>query len=135
MILNMELTEQMKVSETRQFKMVFPCTLNANDSLFGGMAMQWMDEVAYITAIRFTRKQMVTVSADKIKFFMPIKSNSIIEVVGKVVKVGNVKVEILVEIYSEMIFKNLREKAIEASFVFAAVDEANKLIPIKLINS
>ena len=126
----MELTEQIKASETRQFKMVFPCTLNANDSLFGGMAMQWMDEVAYITAIRFTRKQMVTVSADKIKFFMPIKPDSIIEVVGKIVKIGNVKIEILVEIFSEMMFNELREKAIEATFVFAAVDEENK--PISL---
>ena len=126
----MEFEEKIKLSETKQFKMVFPCTLNANDSLFGGMAMQWMDEVAYITAIRFTRKQMVTVSADKIKFFLPIKPDSVIEVVGKVVKIGNVKIEILVEIFSEMMYSELREKAIEATFVFAAVNGENKIVGI-----
>lgn len=128
----MELQERIQLSETRQFKMVFPCTLNANDSLFGGMAMQWMDEVAYITALRFTRKQMVTVSADKIKFFLPIKCDSIIEIVGKVVNVGNAKIEIKVEIYSEEMFDNKRAKAIEATFIFAAVNIENKPIAIKL---
>ena len=128
----MELEEKIKLSETRQFKMVFPCTLNANDSLFGGMAMQWMDEVAYITALRFTRKQMVTVSADKIKFYLPIKSDSIIEIIGKVIHVGNAKIEILVEIFSEEMYENIREKAIEATFVFAAVNIDNKPIAIKL---
>ena len=39
--------EQIRKSETSQFKAIFPNTLNANNTLFGGQAMQWMDEVAY----------------------------------------------------------------------------------------
>lgn len=33
---------------TTQTRVIFPCTLNDNNSLFGGKIMQWMDEVAYI---------------------------------------------------------------------------------------
>jgi len=40
-------------SETKQFKVIFPHTLNDHDTLFGGIAMQWMNEVAYIVAFRF----------------------------------------------------------------------------------
>ena len=43
--------ERIIQSETRQFKAIFPNTLNANETLFGGQAMKWMDEVAYITEI------------------------------------------------------------------------------------
>lgn len=50
--------ERIIQSETRQFKAIFPNTLNANETLFGGQAMKWMDEVAYITATRFTRQKM-----------------------------------------------------------------------------
>ena len=60
--------ERIIQSETRQFKAIFPNTLNANETLFGGQAMKWMDEVAYITATRFTRQKMFTVNTENIYF-------------------------------------------------------------------
>ncbi len=36
-------------------KAVFPNTKNQYDSLFGGTALFWMDEKAFITATRFSR--------------------------------------------------------------------------------
>jgi acyl-CoA hydrolase len=121
-----------KNSETRQFKVIFPKTLNDHETLFGGIAMKWMDEVAYITAIRFTRNKMVTVSADKVNFILPIKSGTIVEIIGKVIKVKKLKIEIMVEIFVEEMFIDKREKAVEAIFTFAAVDEANKPIPLNI---
>lgn len=56
---------------TRIFKAVFPNTTNHYDTLFGGTAMHLMDEVAFITATRFSRQRMVTVSSDKIDFKQP----------------------------------------------------------------
>ena len=78
-------------SETRQFKVIFPSMLNDHGTLFGGIAMQWMDEVAYIAAIRFTRSKMVTVSVEKINFLLPMKSGKIAEIIGKVTKVKTAK--------------------------------------------
>lgn len=120
-------------SETRQFKVIFPNTLNDHDTLFGGTAMQWMDEVAYITAIRFSKKKMVTVSAEKVQFLLPIKSGTIAEINGKVIKVRNVKIEIQVEIYIEDMYSDNRQKAVDAMFTFAAINNENKPVPI--INS
>ena len=65
----MNIEERIKNSETRIFKAVFPNTTNHYDTLFGGTAMHMMDEVAFITATRFSRQRMVTVSSDKIDFF------------------------------------------------------------------
>lgn len=60
--------ERIRSSETRIFKAVFPSTTNHYDTLFGGTAMQLMDEVAFITATRYSRQRMVTVSSDRVSF-------------------------------------------------------------------
>jgi len=118
-------------STTRQFKVIFPSTLNDHDTLFGGTAMQWMDEVAYITATRFTRMKLVTVCSEKVQFLLPIKSGTIAEIIGRIIKVKNVKIEVLVEIYIEDMYSDQRIKAVDALFTFAAIDKENKPIPIE----
>ncbi len=110
-------------STTRQFKAIFPSTLNANGTLFGGEAMRWMDEVAYITATRFTRQRMFTISTDKVRFLRPVQPDSIVEVVGFVEKAEAVKLTVKVEIYMEEMYGQAREKALEATFIFASLDE------------
>lgn len=121
--------EQIRLSETRQFKAIFPSTLNANEILFGGQAMQWMDEVAYITA-RFTRQRMFTVKTENIRFLKAVNPDSIVEVVGRVEKAESVKLRVKVEIYVEQMYGNEREKAIEGVFVFAALDQNRKPVRI-----
>ncbi len=123
--------ERINKSVTRQFKVVFPNTLNAHDTLFGGTAMQWMDEVAYITATRFTRMKMVTISTDKMKFKNAIKSGTIAEIVGRVINVSNFKLHILVEIYVEEMYSEKKLKAVDAIFTFAAIDQNHKPIRFK----
>lgn len=111
---------------TTQYKVVFSKMLNDQNNLFGGIAMQWMDEVAYITAMRFTRKKMVTVSTDRIKFLKPIKPGEIVEIIGTVAKVGLAKITIQVELFTEQLDTEIKQKAIQGFFVFAAIDKNNK---------
>jgi acyl-CoA hydrolase len=115
--------KRIQLSETRQFKAIFPNTLNANETLFGGQAMQWMDEVAYITATRFTRQRMYTIHTEKIKFLKVVYPDSIVEVVGCVVKTEAVKLSVKVAIYVEQMYGHGRFMAIEGVFVFASLDE------------
>ncbi len=118
--------KRIQSSETRQFKAIFPSTLNANETLFGGQAMQWMDEVAYITATRFTRQRMFTVNTENIRFLKTISPGSFAEVVGRVEKAGSVKLIVQVEIFVEEMYGEKREKAVEGVFVFAALDYENR---------
>ena len=92
--------------------------------------MKWMDEVAYITAVRYTRMKVVTVSVDKLKFLQAIKPGSMIEIIGRIVKAGNVKIEIQVNIFIETSNSDLRAKAVEATFTFAAINDEYKPICI-----
>jgi acyl-CoA hydrolase len=127
----MTLEERIKKAETRIFKAVFPNTTNHYDTLFGGTAMHMMDEVAFITATRFTRKRCVTVSSDRIDFKKPIPGGTIVELIGTVSKIGNTSLQVEVEIYIEQMYSTKREKAITGIFTFVALDE-NK-IPTKVL--
>ena len=91
-----------------------------------------MDEVAYITATRFCRKKVVTISTGKINFKKPIPYGTIAELVGTVSNAATVKLEINVKIYIEQKYQESKELAVEGNFYFAAVDDNN--IPIKLLD-
>src|SRR6218665_1442976 len=119
----MTFEERAQLSETRIFKAVFPNTTNHYDTLFGGTAMHLMDEVAFITATRFSRLRMVTVSSDRIDFKKPIPHGTIIELVGQVVKVGNTSLTVKVDIYVEQMYDDNREIAVSGSFTLVAIDE------------
>jgi len=127
----MNIEEQINKSETRQVKIVFKNLINDHNTLFGGIALQWMDEVAYIAATRFCRKKVVTTSTGKIGFKKPIPYGTIVEIIGKIAKVGTVKLEINVQIFTEEKYSDSREKAVEGNFIFAAVDNNN--MPVKLL--
>ena len=127
----MDLKEQIAKAETRIFKTVFPNTTNHYDTLFGGTALFMMDEVAFITATRFTRKRCVTVSSDKIDFTKPIPAGTIIELIGSVARIGNTSIDVKVEIYIEQMYSDHREKAISGNFTFVALDENKK--PTKIL--
>ena len=128
----MNLQEQINQAETRIFKTVFPNTTNHYDTLFGGTALFMMDEVAFITATRFTRKRCVTVSSDKIDFTKPIPAGTIIELIGTITRIGNTSLDVKVEIYIEQMYTNHREKAISGNFTFVALDENKK--PTKILD-
>lgn len=128
----MTLEERKTKSETRIFKAVFPNTTNHYDTLFGGTAMQLMDEVAFITATRFSRKRMVTVSSDKIDFTKPIPAGTIIELLGKVTHVGNTSLKVSVEVIVEEMYSFDRHVAITGTFTFVAVGHDKQ--PIMIID-
>lgn len=122
--------ERLDHSETRIFKAVFPNTTNHYDTLFGGTAMQLMDEVAFIAATRYSRQKMVTVSNDRIDFKKPIPAGTIIELIAKVSSVGRTSLTVFVEIYVEQMYSTHKEKAITGEFTFVAIDDNKKAVKI-----
>ncbi len=125
-----ELEKRIKASETRICKMVFPPDSNHYHTLFGGLALQLMDEAAYISATRFARKTVVTVSAKKVDFLEPVPMGSIAEVIAKVDKVGRTSINVTVEIFFESLHSDKRSKALQAEVSFVAVGEDRKPVAV-----
>ena len=110
-----EIQRRTELSVTRVTKAVFPNTTNHHNTLFGGTALAWMDEVSFIAATRFCRLPLVTVSTDRIDFKHPIPAGSIVELVGTVIKVGNTSLQV---------------RAIHGVFSFVAIDEDKRPVPV-----
>lgn len=122
-----EISKKIKQSRTSIFKVVFPNTTNHYDTLFGGTAMNMMDEVAFIAATRFSRKKVVTISSDKIDFNQPIPAGTIVELVAEVVAIGTSSLKVKVDLFQEEMYKNIpQRKSITGVFTFVALDENNK---------
>ena len=117
-------------AKTSIVRAVFPGTTNHYDTLFGGITLKWMDEVAFITATRFGRKKFVTVSTDRIDFNMPIPGGHFVELVGEISKVGNSSLVVDVSLYLEEMYSEEKQLAVKGSFTLVAIDEKRR--PIKI---
>ncbi len=118
------------LNSIKQYRLVFPKDLNNSNTLFGGEAIKWMDETAYVSASKATKRKVVTASIKKIKFLRPIFINSIVEISAQVIEIFPHKVEVHVEAFVEDLYSNNKEKAIDACFVFAFVDEEGNMIKV-----
>ncbi|MEX9849763.1 MULTISPECIES: acyl-CoA thioesterase [Providencia] len=124
------IAQKIEQSISRVSKVVFPTTTNHHSTLFGGTALAWMDEVSFITATRFSRKRLVTVSTEKINFTHPIPSGTIVELVGKVIRVGRTSLTVNVSIFLEDMYSDGREEVIHGQFNFVAIDDNGKPTPL-----
>ncbi|WP_273804396.1 acyl-CoA thioesterase [Providencia rettgeri] len=129
-IANDVIAQKIEQSISRVSKVVFPTTTNHHSTLFGGTALAWMDEVSFITATRFSRKRLVTVSTEKINFTHPIPSGTIVELVGKVIRVGRTSLTVNVSIFLEDMYSEGREEVIHGQFNFVAIDDNGKPTPL-----
>ncbi|MBX3021990.1 MAG: acyl-CoA thioesterase [Bdellovibrionales bacterium] len=127
----MKIEERKRAARTSLFKAVFPGETNHYNTLFGGTALHWMDEVAFIAATRFSRQKVVTVSSDKINFNQPIPSGSLVEFDAQIGMVGRSSIEVIVDVYTEDMYSDKRIKAVSGRFVLVAVDENTKATPLR----
>lgn len=126
------LDKRIEKAETRLAKAVFPNTTNHYDTLFGGTALQLMDEISFICATRFSRKKMVTVSSDKIDFSKPIPQGTIIELIASIDRVGRTSCTVKVDIFVEKMYEEGREKAVTGLFTLVAIGDNKK--PVNIID-
>lgn len=62
------------LAETRMVYPIFPADANHYGTLFGGQAMSWMDQAAFICATRWCRRKVVTPTAAPSTSMWPSRS-------------------------------------------------------------
>jgi acyl-CoA hydrolase len=116
--------------ETRMVYPIFPGSANHYDTLFGGQAMAWMDQAAFICATRWCRQKVVTAHSSAIDFHESIPVGTIVELVAQVIKVGRTSMTVQVQLWVEPMKRNERTLACEGTFVLVAVDDHNQSVPV-----
>lgn len=120
-------TEERRVSDSKveTIHMVRPNHLNAAGRLFGGILMQWIDEVAGLVAKRHTRMNVITASVDTLDFLRGAYQRDVIVISGQATHVGNTSMEVEVDTFVEAI-DGERTLINHAYFTMVAIDENDK---------
>lgn len=73
--------------------------LNGRRRLFGGILMQWIDELAGIVAGRHAQCDVITAAVDSLIFKEPAYLNDLIVLSGRITYIGKTSMEVCVETY------------------------------------
>lgn len=112
---------------------VRPNHLNGANRLFGGILIQWIDEVAGIVAKRHSMRNVITASIDNLHFIKGAYQNEMVVIIGKITYVGSTSMEVRVDTYVEN-REGVRTPINRAYIVMVALDENNKPVAVpKLI--
>ena len=97
----MEEKRRISDSKVESLHLVRMTHLNGAGRLFGGMLMQWIDEVAALVAKKHSRMNITTASIDHLQFLQGAFRDDIIVLQGKVTYVGRTSMDVKVETYVE----------------------------------
>lgn len=119
--------EERKVSESvvETIHIVRPNHLNGADRLFGGILMQWIDEVAVVVAKRHARMNVITASVDNLKFLHGAYQKDVVIIIGSVTYVGTTSMEVKVDTYVEHMDSE-RTLINRAYFTMVGLDENDR---------
>lgn len=117
-------------AETRMVFPVFPTDTNHYRTLFGGKAVAWIDQAAFICATRWCRRKVVTVRISEVNFHHPIREGSIVEVIARLVRTGRSSMQIAVDVWWEPMDHEERLLACQATYVLVALDDQNRPVAI-----
>ncbi len=109
-------------SRTETVHIVRPNHLNGANRLFGGLLMEWIDEVAGIVAKRHSMRNVTTASVDNLTFLHGAYLNDMVVIKGKVTWVGNSSMEVCVDTYVEN-QTGQHHRINNAHFMMVALDE------------
>ena len=112
-------------SRVETVHIVRPNHLNGANRLFGGILMQWIDEVAGIVAKRHSMCNVTTASVDNRTFLLGAYQNDMVVIKGKMTWVGSTSMEVCVDTYVENHLGE-RNRINNAHFMMVALDEDDK---------
>ena len=104
-------------------EIVLPSHTNALGTIFGGVVMAWVDIAGAISARRYARSNVVTVSIDHLHFIVPIKIGFTVLIHAEVSYVGRTSMEVEVLVDAENSITGEVRRATNAFLTYVAVDE------------
>lgn len=116
-------------SRVETVHIVRPNHLNGANRLFGGILMQWIDEVAGIVAKRHSMCNVTTASVDNLTFLHGAYQNDMVVIKGRITWVGSTSMEVCVDTYVETL-DGTRDRINNAYFMMVALDENDKPVQV-----
>jgi acyl-CoA hydrolase len=126
----MNSTKPCRESFVVKTSIVLPPDTNSYGTLFGGKLMEYIDDVAGISAMRHARRHVVTASTDSVDFLHPIREGSSVCLEAFVTYTGRTSMEIFVKVISEDLLSGDRHVCALSFLTMVAIDNNRKPIPV-----
>lgn len=117
--------------ETSLIDLIFPGDTNHHGTLFGGAALAHMDKVAFIAATRHAHVDFVTASCERIDFAAPAHLGEIVEVTGRIARVGRRSLTVEVDLVAEALLTGERRLCTRGRFNMVSVDRDAAVPPLE----
>ncbi|HHW39237.1 MAG TPA: acyl-CoA thioesterase [Bacillales bacterium] len=118
------------LSRTFQTKLVLPQDTNHMGTIFGGVVLAHIDEIAGITAMRHCKSTVVTASMDTVNFVSSAVVGDILFLEASVISTGRTSMEVYVKVETENLKTGQRTLTTNAITTMVAIDENKKSIPV-----
>lgn len=109
-------------SITEWTKVVKYDEINAQNKLFGGQLMAWIDEVAGTVALRHSGNPIATAAVDNMQFKQGAQLGDVLVIIGKITYVGRTSMEVRVDTYVEDVRTGMRHVLNRAYLTEVCVD-------------
>lgn len=116
-------------SRTENTYLIMPKHINSYGRLFGGILMQWIDEVAGIVAHRHAGSIVTTACVDNLNFKAGAYLGDTVVLVGRMTYVGRTSMEVRVDTYAEDA-DGTRRVINRAYEVLVALDQEDKKLEV-----
>ena len=121
--------KQVEDSRTENTYLIMPKHINGYGRLFGGILLQWIDEVAGIVAHRHAGSIVTTACVDNLNFKAGAYLGDTVVLIGRMTYVGKTSMEVRVDTYAEDA-DGTRRMINRAYEVLVALDENDKKIEV-----
>lgn len=115
--------------------LAMPQDTNPDGDLFGGWIVSMMDLAGAVAARRKARNRIVTVAMENIHFHKPVFVGDFLECFSRVVKVGVSSITVEVDVRVERRLTGEVEQVTNGCFVYVAIDDNRKPVPVTIIES
>lgn len=119
-----------RCDKTSFVEMIFPDQANHYGTLYGGNALGLLGKAAFVTATRYARSAVVMAASERVEFHIPIKLGQMLELTGRITRVGRSSMTVEVVGFAETLVSGERKEALHGRFEMVAVDEEGKPRPI-----
>jgi acyl-CoA hydrolase len=105
------------------FTLVRPEHLNHHGSLFGGVMLKWIDEIAWMAATRdYPGCRLVTLAMNNILFKKPVRNGSILRFVAERLSQGRTSVRYGVVVHADRPGAKREDKVFSTEVTFVRID-------------
>tara|TARA_A100001015_G_C14787514_1_gene631714 strand:+ start:180 stop:563 length:384 start_codon:yes stop_codon:yes gene_type:complete len=107
-----------------------PCDTNFNGDIFGGWLLSQMDLAGVSLCNNISYGRYVTLTIDRMVFRKPVKVGDIVEIKGKINKVGNTSIEVDLIVQATTMETGKKKLVTEGTIKYVKINNLGKPIPV-----